>query len=135
MAGTFTRFVLMALTAPRTVAAMADHVPSAAETKLLQRQELERRFDGPIPDYLLQPKTEREFMTDHHRAMIRFSETRLRDFAQSLAKLKAGPQGPATGIWIARTVAILADHQAEKDRHQRELGALLREAAPPLAAE
>ena len=114
---------------------MIEHNPSPAETALRGREELERRFDGPIPAHVLQPKTERELMTDHHRAMIRFSEVRLRDFAESLAKLKAGPQGPATGVWIARTVAILADHQAEKERHQRDLDALQRTLVPPLAAE
>ncbi|MGZ6195472.1 MAG: hypothetical protein ACXWML_09600 [Candidatus Binataceae bacterium] len=108
---------------------------SEAEAKLLAGEALERRFDGPIPEYVSQPLTERAAMIGHHRAMIRFSEVRLGDFAEALAKLKAGPQGPATAVWIARTVAILADHQGEKERHERALDALLREAAPPLAAE
>ena len=114
---------------------MVGPIASDPEAELVRREALERRFDGPIPAHLLQPKTERELMIDHHRAMIRFSEVRLQDFAAALTKLKAGPQGPATRVWIARTVAILADHQAEKERHERDLNALLRAQAPPMAAE
>jgi hypothetical protein len=115
---------------------MPIRAPSCAEhAALIRREDLERRFDGPIPPQLLEPKSERTLMIEHHRAMIRFSDTRLQDFAQALMKLKTGPQGPATEAWIARTVAILADHQAEKERHQRDLAALVCEQVPPIAAE
>jgi hypothetical protein len=115
--------------------AMIDRAISYAEGELLKREELERRFDGPIPAHVLEPKSERALLIDHHRAMIRFGEGRLRDFAEALCRLKNGPQGPVIDVWIARTIAILADHQAEKERHQRALDTLLREAVPSLAAE
>jgi hypothetical protein len=87
--------------------------------------DLERRFDGPIPPRLLSGATERELMIDHHRAMIRFSAMRITDFTESLARLRAGAQAPGTGVWIARTEAIIADHTAEKARHEGDLAALL----------
>ena len=108
---------------------------SDREARLLNGEALERRFDGPIPDYVANPKAETAAMVDHHRAMIRFSEGRLRDFAGSLAKLKAGPQGDSTRAWIIRTLAIIADHKADKERHEHALQALLHSLAPPMAAE
>lgn len=97
---------------------MADAIPY---------EDLERRFDGPIPPRLLSGKTERELMIDHHRAMIRFSIVRIGDFTESLARLRHGPQTPGTLAWITRTQAIIADHTAEKARHQDDLVALLAE--------
>lgn len=88
-------------------------------------EDLERRFDGPIPPRLLSGKTDRELMIDHHRAMVRFSAVRISDFTDSLARLKAGVQTPGTQAWIARTEAIIADHTAEAARHQDDLVALL----------
>jgi hypothetical protein len=88
-------------------------------------EDLERRFDGPIPPRLLSGKTERQLMIDHHRAMIRFSAVRILDFTASLARLEAGPQTPGNTAWIARTRAIIADHGAEKSRHETDLAALL----------
>ncbi len=88
-------------------------------------EDLERRFDGPIPPRLRSTKTERDLMIDHHRAMIRFSAVRISDFTESLARLKAGQQTPGTRAWIARTEAIIADHAAETARHQDDLAALL----------
>ena len=90
-------------------------------------EDLERRFDGPIPPRLLSGKTERELMADHHRAMIRFSAVRIADFTASLARLKAGPQFPGAAAWISRTEAIIRDHEAEQARHEEDLAALLAE--------
>ena len=87
-------------------------------------EDLERRFDGPIPPRLLSGKTERQLMIDHHRAMIRFSAVRITDFTESLARLEAGPKTPANTAWIARTRAIIADHAAEKARHETDLALL-----------
>lgn len=88
-------------------------------------EDLERRFDGPIPPRLLSGKTERELMIDHHRAMIRFSAVRIADFSASLARLETIPHAPGLSAWIARTKAILRDHAAEKRRHEEDLAALL----------
>lgn len=88
-------------------------------------EDLERRFDGPIPPRLLSNKTERELMIDHHRAMIRFSSVRVADFTASLARLKAAPPAPGRDAWIARTEGIIRDHSAEKRRHEEDLAALL----------
>lgn len=96
-------------------------------SKPVPYEDLERRFDGPIPPRLLSGKTERELMIDHHRAMIRFSAVRIGDFTESLARLKRSPQTPGTLAWIARTQAIIADHAAEQARHQDDLAALLAE--------
>ncbi|MHB1204618.1 MAG: hypothetical protein ACYCZX_03545 [Rhodospirillaceae bacterium] len=95
-------------------------------------EDLERRFDGPIPPRLLSGKTERQLMIDHHRAMIRFSSVRILDFTESLARLEAGAKPPGTDAWIARTRAIIADHAAEKARHETDLAALL--LPPPCGA-
>lgn len=94
-------------------------------SKPIPYEDLERRFDGPIPPRLLSGKSERELMIDHHRVMIRFSAVRIIDFTESLARLKAGPRTPGTAAWIARTEAIIADHEAEKTRHHADLAALL----------
>ena len=90
-------------------------------------EDLERRFDGPIPPRLRSTKTERDLMIDHHRAMIRFSAVRIEDFAGSLARLKAAPPAPGLDSWITRTEAIIRDHTAEKLRHEADLAALLAE--------
>lgn len=90
--------------------------------------DLERRFDGPIPPRLLCGKSETELMIDHHRAMIRFSSVRIGDFTASLARLECGPPAPGHDAWIARTEAILRDHEAEKRRHEDDLAALLAQA-------
>lgn len=89
--------------------------------------DLERRFDGPIPRQLLADGTERDLMIAHHRAMIRFSGVRIVDFTDSLARLKNTPPSPGLGDWITRTEAIIRDHECEKRRHERDLAALLAE--------
>lgn len=94
-------------------------------------EDLERRFDGPIPPRLLSNKTERELMMDHHRAMIRFSTVRIADFSASLARLTAQAPAPGLEAWIARTAAIIRDHEAEKRRHEEDLAALLADPAAP----
>lgn len=108
---------------------------TAAETTLLRREALERRFDGPIPAHLLSPKSEREHMADHHRAMIRYSQVRIGDFEESLTKLRALPDSDETkAIWIARTLGNITDHRRELGRHEAELAALTG-AATQAAAE
>ena len=72
-------------------------------------------------------------MIDHHRAMIRFSTGRIADFTASLARLRAGLQSPGADAWIARTVAIIKDHEAEKMRHEIDLSTLLER--PPSCGE
>jgi hypothetical protein len=101
---------------------MPDDRPSCEHVSY---EDLERRFDGPIPPRLLSGKTERQLMIDHHRAMIRFSAVRIIDFSDSLARLKSGPQAPGVHAWIARTIGIIADHGTEKARHEADLAALL----------
>ena len=96
-------------------------------------EDLERRFDGPIPPRLLSAKTERQLLIDHHRAMIRFSTGRITDFTASLARLRAGPQSSGADAWIARTLAIIKDHEVEKMRHEIDLSTLLQ--SPPPCGE
>lgn len=91
--------------------------------------DLERRFDGPIPRQLLANKVERAHMIDHHRAMIRFSDVRIADFTASLARLKSAPPAPGLAAWLSRTEAIIREHECEKRRHEEDLAALLAEPA------
>ena len=88
---------------------------------------LERRFDGPIPRPLLANGTERDLMIGHHRAMIRFSDVRIADFTDSLARLKRAPPSPGLAAWIVRTEATIREHACEKCRHEKDLAALLAE--------
>lgn len=89
--------------------------------------DLERRFDGPVPRQLLANGTERDLMIAHHRAMIRFSGVRILDFTESLARLRALAPSPGLSDWIARTEAIIREHACEKRRHEQDLAALLAE--------
>ena len=91
----------------------------------MNRDELERRFDGPIPQHLLRAQSEHEFQSGHHRAMIRFSEARIQDFTDSLQRLLASPSTSDRETWIARTRAIITDHEAEIARHRQALIDLL----------
>jgi hypothetical protein len=116
--------------------------PSSPRLTLARLEAAEQRYEGPIPPAALRSRTDRALAADHHRAMIRFCESRLADYAEALTRLKAAPPTAVTAIWIASTVAILADHRAEKDRHERALAILLhhddetaRDRRPPLAAE
>lgn len=94
------------------------------------RTALELKYDGRIPARLLETRTQADLQIGHHQAMIRFSETRIRDFGGSLDRLLAGPQGPGITAWIDRSRANIADHRAEIARHESAIAALL---PPPLA--
>lgn len=96
------------------------------------RTALEQRFDGAIPAHLLETRTAQELQAGHHRAMIRFSEVRVKDFTESLAKLEAmtDAQQPGRSAWIERTKQNIAYHAAEIEQHQAALAALMPE---PLA--
>ena len=91
----------------------------------ISRDDLERRFDGPIPRQLLANKTERDLMIDHHRAMIRFGGVRIADFTESLTRLKRARPSPGLDAWIARTEAIIREHERDRHRHEMDLAALL----------
>jgi hypothetical protein len=90
-----------------------------------ERNALELKYDGRIPAHLLNSKTAVELELGHHQAMIRFSETRIVDFTESLARLVAGPQGPGIAAWIDRTRATIADHRADKARHEAAIAELV----------
>lgn len=85
------------------------------------RAALELKYDGAIPAHLMETRTQEELQAGHHRAMIRFSETRVRDFSESLARLVSGPDFNGRAVWIERTRANIADHQADIARHQAAL--------------
>lgn len=100
---------------------------------LISYSDLENRFDGPIPSRLLSGKSEDDLMLDHHRAMIRFGEGRIKDFAASLesllARQVAHPNDPGLDAWIDRTRLIIAQHRADIENHSAAL-----EAAEPVSA-
>lgn len=104
---------------------------------LTTRTALELKYDGAIPAHLLETRTSAELAAGHHRSMIRFSETRVRDFTESLAKLEAEkaqrPHDTGLDTWIERAKANIADHQGDIDRHQAALAALF--PVPAIAAE
>ena len=87
-------------------------------------QDLENRFDGPIPAHLTRTETAHDLQVGHHRSLIRFSEGRVNDFTESLSKLETGMDFIGRDDWIDRARANIADHQAEIARHQEALAAL-----------
>lgn len=84
-------------------------------------EDLERRFDGPIPTHLLLGKTEAELMADHHKAMVRFHRVRVTDYAEALAKLD--PADISFAIWDKSLRESLTFHREQMAVHERALGA------------
>jgi hypothetical protein len=94
---------------------------------------IDLKYDGAIPAHLMRTETALDLEIGHHRAMIRFSEGRVRDFTESLSRLLARTQDAGTMAWVARTYQIIAEHKADIATHQAALAALV----PPfsIAAE
>lgn len=89
-------------------------------------EDLERRFDGPIPPYLLHPKTERELYIGHHRAVVRYCDMRIADFEASTAKLLQDPPSEHRDLWLRHNAKCVAETIAYAEPHRaalRELGA------------
>src|ERR1051326_3661432 len=97
---------------------------------LEQRAALEQKYDGRIPAHLLNPMSDAEVAASHHRGMIRYSESRIRDFSEALAKLPAQAPSETRDLWISHTRKCIADHEAELARHRAALAAV----TPAMAA-
>ncbi|MHB1207307.1 MAG: hypothetical protein ACYCZX_17185 [Rhodospirillaceae bacterium] len=54
-----------------------------------ERTALELKYDGAIPAHLLETRAAVDLEIGHHRAIIRFSEARTKDFTESLGRLLA----------------------------------------------